>query len=124
MEREPSIDITDYINQQNGWGEMLKINTSHGKDPDEILRADVQFLIQYSESFHGYYLHLIVDGRSHTSHRIDLERGKIGSRITMTLEQFMYFSGHVGLDMSKAFSKPYELPISSSRNSIETFTSA
>ena len=107
MESSPSIDITEYVQAQEGWEDILG-NITHGAVPEASPHPSnkIVYLLRYCEENHGYYLQVLMNGVQQSSSRVMLERGKIGQQIQMTLQQYIHLCGYTGLDFKKAFDAP------------------
>jgi hypothetical protein len=81
MEQEPSIDITDLVDTLS-WDQKILDLHYLGDIPDARSENDpVRFVLEYVAQYHGFYLTFIYQGNKRASHRVNLERLKIGSVI-------------------------------------------
>lgn len=81
MELEPSIDITDLVDELS-WDQKILDQHLLGDIPDAKSENDpVRFILEYVAQYHGFYLTFIYQGDKRASHRVNLERLKIGSVI-------------------------------------------
>jgi hypothetical protein len=80
------IDVTEYVQRQEGWPEELEwyCDSIDPKTGKQIIR---RYHIELFNRFRGYYFVAMAGGRVLTSLRVDCVKGLIGRSIRMNTEQ-------------------------------------